>query len=272
MLFTTREQTEILQGEMSSEKATIIESQNLSLQLGGRLILQNVTLSVSQGEFITILGPNGAGKSTFLKLTLGLYQPTAGSLLVLGNAPRTGNKSIGYAPQHRTLEAGLSLRAQDIVRFGLDGEKWGLPLPSKKAQEAVDRALRDVDMLHLKDAPVGKLSGGEQQRLLIAQALLTKPKILLLDEPLASLDITHAQDIVTLIARIAAERGITVLLVTHDINPVLSVTDRVIYMAHTHSAIGKPDEIVTTDMLTRLYGSAIDVIRTKGRVIVLGEQ
>lgn len=190
----------------------------------------------------------------------------------MNKQPSKGNNEIGYAPQHRTLEADLALRATDVVGFGLDGNRWGVSLPSEKRNKRIKKALEEVDMLHLADMPVGRLSGGEQQRLLIAQALLTNPRILLLDEPLSNLDIMHAQAIVTLITKIARARNITVLLVTHDVNPVLSTIDRVIYMANCHSRIGTPAEIINNKELSELYGSPIEVVHAKGRIFVIGEE
>ena len=250
----------------------VIDLQNVQLILGGRTILEDISLTIQEGEFITILGPNGAGKSTLLKLLLGLYKPTSGEIHILGKQPKRGNNEIGYAPQHRTLEADLALRARDVVGFGLDGNKWGIALPNVKREKHIEQALDEVDMLYLADMPVGMLSGGEQQRLLIAQALLTHPKILLLDEPLSNLDISHAQAIVTLITKIARNRHITVLLVTHDVNPLLSSIDKVLYIANSHSAMGKPEEIITSKELSALYGSPIEVINTKGRLFVIGEE
>ena len=251
---------------------TIIDLQHLKLILGNRTILSDITLEIHEAEFVAILGPNGAGKSTLFKLLLGLYKPTSGSMQIFGKLPKKGNDAIGYAPQHRTLEADLALRARDVVGFGLDGNKWGISLPNTQRTKTINTALEEVDMLYLADMPVGKLSGGEQQRLLIAQALLTNPKILLLDEPLSNLDIAHAQAIVTLVVKISRERGITVLLVTHDVNPLLSVIDRVLYMANTHSAIGKVEEVITSKQLSKLYGSPVEVVTAKGRIFVIGEE
>ncbi len=251
---------------------SIISLKNINLTLSNRVILKDVSLSINEGEFIAILGPNGAGKSTLLKLLLGLYKPSSGMISIFGSSPKRGNKFIGYAPQHRTLEADMALRARDVVGFGLDGTHWGIGFPSKHKTKLIEKALDEVDMLRYANSPVGKLSGGEQQRLLIAQALLTNPKILLLDEPLASLDITHANTIINLVKSIAKKRNITVLLVTHDVNPLLAVIDRVVYIANTHSAIGKPSEIITSEVLSKLYASPIEVIQTKGRMFVIGEE
>jgi zinc/manganese transport system ATP-binding protein len=251
---------------------TTIEMERVRVQFGKRVLLEDLSLTIRQGEFITILGPNGAGKSTMLKLLLGLLKPAAGTVRVLGKAPSRGNREIGYAPQHRALEADLALRARDVVGFGLDGNRWGIGFPSKRRSALIDRALDEVNALTLADAPVGQLSGGEQQRLLIAQALLTNPRLLLLDEPLANLDIAHGQEIVALVSQVCRERGITVLLVSHDINPLLPAIDRVLYIANGQSAIGTPDEVITSATLSTLYNSSVEVVQALGRLFVVGAE
>jgi zinc/manganese transport system ATP-binding protein len=258
--------------EREQETAQVIDLEHVELQLGGRAILQDMNMTINAGEFIVVLGPNGAGKSTLLKLLLGLIRPSAGSVRVLGSAPRRGNREIGYAPQHRTLDADVALRARDLVGFGLDGHRWGVGWPSRQRKAVIDRALEEVDATAFGDAPVGQLSGGEQQRLLIAQALLTDPRILLLDEPLSNLDIAHQQEIVALIARVCRSRGVTVLLVAHDINPLLPYVDRVLYIANGHSAIGTPGEVITGAMLSRLYGSPVEVVHALDRIFVVGAE
>lgn len=250
----------------------VVHLEHVYIRLGGRTILEDINMLVKDGEFITILGPNGAGKSTLLKTLLGLIKPSEGTVHVLGRPARRGNKDIGYAPQHRALEGALALRARDVVGFGLDGNQWGFSLPSHKRKERIDEVLREVDALNLADAPVGQLSGGEQQRLLIAQALLTNPRLLLLDEPLASLDISREGEIVALVAKVCRERNVAVMLVTHDINPLLPVVDRVLYIANGRSAIGTPEEVVTSQSLTRLYGSPVEVVQALNRLFVVGAE
>ncbi len=251
---------------------TTIEMERVRVQFGKRVLLEDLSLTIRQGEFITILGPNGAGKSTMLKLLLGLLKPAAGTVRVLGKTPSRGNREIGYAPQHRALEADLALRARDVVGFGLDGNRWGIGFPSKRRSALIDRALDEVNALTFADAPVGQLSGGEQQRLLIAQALLTNPRLLLLDEPLANLDIAHGQEIVALVSQVCRERGITVLLVSHDINPLLPAIDRVLYIANGQSAIGTPGEVITSATLSKLYNSSVEVVQALGRLFVVGAE
>jgi len=251
---------------------TTIELEHVRVQFGKRILLEDLTLQIQQGEFITVLGPNGAGKSTMFKLLLGLLKPAAGTIHVLGNPPRRGNRAIGYAPQHRQLETDLALRARDVVGFGLDGDRWGIGFPTRQRRASIEHALEEVNALSFADAPVGQLSGGEQQRLLIAQALLTNPRLLLLDEPLANLDITHGQEIVALVSQVCRSRGVTVLLVSHDVNPLLPVVDRVLYIANGQSAIGTPDEVITSATLSKLYNSSVEVVQALGRLFVVGAE
>jgi zinc/manganese transport system ATP-binding protein len=257
-----------MQEQKIHDLAIVLE--NVDVRLGGVSILNEVNLSLRAGEFIVVLGPNGAGKTTLLKLLLGLIRPSAGLLQVLGQTPRRGNQAIGYVPQHRIIEPETPIRARDMVGFGLDGHQWGIGLPTRSRRDRIDRALKEVDALSLAEAPIGLLSGGEQQRLMIAQALLTDPQILLLDEPLANLDLAHQQEVVSLISRICRTRGVTTLLVSHDINPLLQVTDRVIFLAHGHSAIGAPAEVINSETLSRLYNLPVDVVQVMDRFFVVG--
>ena len=257
---------------MDENKEPVLELEHVKIQYGKRTILDDVNVSINEGEFIAILGPNGAGKSTLLKLLLGLIKPSAGIVRVLGRPPRRGNSDIGYAPQHRVLEADLALRARDVVGFGLDGHRWGIGFPNHKRRAAIDAILQEVDATAFANAPVGQLSGGEQQRLLIAQALLSNPRLLLLDEPLANLDIIHEQEIITLVQNICRTRNVAVMLVAHDINPLLPIVDRVLYLAHGQSTIGTTDEVITSATLSKLYGSQVEVVQALDRLFVVGAE
>lgn len=252
----------------------IVAFQDVAVRLGARTIWQQATFSLTEGEFVAILGPNGAGKSTLLRLLLGLLQPSEGSVRVLGRTPQRGSSAIGYVPQRRLLDPDLPVRGRDLVMLGLDGLRWGFALPgaARKQQHArVNEALAAVEATAYADRPIGHLSGGEQQRLFLAQALVGRPRLLLLDEPLASLDLRSQVGIAHLVARIAREWGITVLLVTHDINPVLPVIDRVLYVARGQIAIGKTDEVITTAKLSSLYGASVEVVHdSRGRIFVVG--
>ena len=254
------------------DKNAIISLDGVTVELGGRTIFNDVSFVVEKGEFVAILGPNGAGKTTLFKLLLGLLKPTKGTISVLGTVPHRGDGNIGYAPQHRVLETDLALRARDVVGFGLDGNKWGIGLGSRKRDKMIDAVLKEVDAHQFANAAVGHLSGGEQQRLLIAQSLITDPKLLLLDEPLSNLDISHAQEIIALLTQISKSRGVTIMLVSHDINPLLPAANRVLYMAHGHTAMGAPEEIITGATLSKLYDTNVEVIRSGGHVFVVGAE
>jgi zinc/manganese transport system ATP-binding protein len=258
----------------SEEDHSVVALQGVAVRFGERTIWRDATFAVAPGEFLAIVGPNGAGKSTLLHLLLGFLRPSEGSVRVLGEAPGRANRQIGFVPQRRTLDADLPVRGRDLVMLGLDGLRWGfsLPGPARRRQHAqVAEAIASVEATAYADRPIGQLSGGELQRLLLAQALVAQPRLLFLDEPLASLDLRSQVGIVQITARLARERGITVLLVTHDINPVLPVIDRVLYIARGQVAVGKPEEIVTSERLSQLYQAPIEVVRDRlGRVFVVG--
>ena len=252
--------------------------EDAAVALGGRTIWQEVWLTVQPGEFLAILGPNGAGKSTLLKAILGLIPLSHGTISVLGHPARRGHAAIGYVPQRRHFEADVRVRGRSIVRLGLDGRNWGLPLPflqRGKARDAARRVQEAIDLVGAAayaDRPIGELSGGEQQRLLIAQALVRKPRILALDEPLDSLDLRNQQGVAGVIRQISRETGAAVLLVAHDVNPILPSVDRVVYMAHGQVAVGTPEEVITTETLSRLYATPIEVLRaSNGQIVVVGQ-
>ena len=256
----------------------VIQVENATVVLGGHTIWQEVQLSVRPGEFLAILGPNGAGKSTLLKAILGLIPLSGGSISVLGHPARRGNAAIGYVPQRRHFEADVRVRGRSIVRLGLDGRNWGLSLPflqRGKAREANRRVQEAIDLVGAgayADRPIGELSGGEQQRLLIAQALVTQPRILALDEPLDSLDLRNQQGVAGVIRQISWDTGAAVLLVAHDVNPILPAIDRVVYIAHGQVAVGTPQEVITTETLSRLYATPIEVLHASdGRIVVVGQ-
>ncbi len=249
--------------------APLLVLDRVAVSLGGRPVLRDVSMAVAPGEFIGVIGSNGAGKTTLLRIILGLLRADSGHVMVEGKEVRRGNRAIGYVPQKAQLDPDTPLRGRDFVALGIDGERWGMPLPSLARRQRVDDALASVGARAYADAPIGRLSGGEQQRLLIAQALLTAPKILLLDEPLSNLDLRSASEIVQLFARVGRAHGVAVLLVAHDVNPLVGVMDRVLYLADGRSAVGPVDEVVTSSVLGRLYGYPIDVLHVRGRVVVV---
>ncbi len=247
----------------------ILRVDQVSVALAGRQILDQVSFTVQAGEFTGLIGPNGAGKTTLLRVILGLQRPSAGAVTVLGQPRSPRSQPIGYVPQKVLLDPDLPMRARDLVALGLDGNKYGLRLRSGTRGQAVREMLHAVDAERFADARVGNLSGGEQQRVLIAHALISRPRLLLLDEPLANLDLRSGQEIISLLARIAREQQIAVLLSAHEMNPLLPVMDRVVYVAGGRAASGPADEIVTSDVLSRLYGHRVDVLHVHGRVLVV---
>ncbi len=241
-----------------------------TLWLGRKPLWEQLTLTVPHGEFLAVLGPNGSGKTSLLRSFVGLQPLTAGRVEVLGRPARRGNPLLGYVPQQRAFDPDLALRGRDLVALGLDGHRWGWSLPSRAAAQHVDGMLRAVDAQHYAGTPIGRLSGGEQQRLRIAQALIGHPRILLCDEPLLSLDPNYQQAIVQLVSDWSRRHGATVVFVTHDINPVLSAVDRVLLLAGGRWVVGHPDTVLTSETLSKLYGAQVDVLRTRGRIVVLG--
>jgi zinc/manganese transport system ATP-binding protein len=257
--------------------AQAIRLEAATARRGTRSVWSGVDLSVGQGEFVAVLGPNGSGKSTLIHVLLGLLPLSEGAATVLGGPPGAANSQVGYLPQRRSFDAGTRVRGLDLVRLGLDGTRWGFPLPAALSASGRATARRVEEVVELVGAsayasrPIGELSGGEQQRLLIAQALVRRPRILLLDEPLDSLDLSNQGAVAALVQRICKEEGVTILLVAHDVNPILPYLDRVVYFAGGSGVEGAPREVITGPTLSRLYGVPVEVLETSdGRLVVVG--
>jgi zinc/manganese transport system ATP-binding protein len=261
----------------------VVQLSATAVKVGGNTIWAGVDITVGHGEFVAILGPNGSGKSTLLKVLLGLQPVAVGAVRVLGDAPGRNNRQIGYLPQRRAFDADVRIRGVDIVALGLDGDRWGTPIPFlsrllrpeayRARAELVARVIDLVGASGYAQRPIGQCSGGEQQRLLIAQALIRRPRMLVLDEPLDSLDVPSQAGISALIQRVCREQGVAVLLVAHDVNPILSYLDKVVYVAGGTAVAGRPAEVITADTLTRLYGTPIDVLHDRaGRLVVVGQR
>jgi zinc/manganese transport system ATP-binding protein len=256
---------------------TVVTLRDAAVRLGSRTIWSGVDLDIGAGEFVAVVGPNGSGKSTLLHAVLGLVPVSAGTISVLGRPPGRGSHEIGYLPQRRSFDASVRIRGSDIVRLGLDGDRLGLPVPGRLSRRSRDASRHVRDVLQLVEAeafahrPIGRLSGGEQQRILIAQALVRRPALLLLDEPLDSLDLPNQDAIAELLERIARDEAVTIMIVTHDVNPLLTALDQVVYVAGGHAVAGPPDEVITTEALTALYGAPVEVLYTaEGAPVVVG--
>jgi zinc/manganese transport system ATP-binding protein len=247
-----------------------------AVRLGSRTVWTGVSLTVHQGEFVAVLGPNGAGKSTLIRAILGLLPLAAGRGSVLGRPPSEARADIGYLPQRHNFDSGTRIRGVDVVQLGLDGARWGIPLPGlpgrARAAKRVAEVVELVGATAYAREPIGELSGGEQQRLLIAQALVRRPRLLLLDEPLDSLDLSNQAAVAALIRRVCQEEQVAVMLVAHDVNPILGYLDRVVYLAGGGAVEGRPDEVISSETLSRLYGAPIEVLRASdGRLVVVGQ-
>jgi zinc/manganese transport system ATP-binding protein len=248
---------------------TSIELTGVTLAFGARTILANVDLAIRDNEFVGVLGPNGSGKTTLMRAILGLLPPRAGTIRVLGKPVARGNPAVGYMPQTRGALDHLRLTGWDFVASGAKGHRWGLPLLDHTARREVAWALERVAATDLARRPLAETSGGERQRLLLAQALLGRPRLLLLDEPLISLDPHHQSAVVELTRTLQQDLGIAVLFSAHELNPLLGALDRVLYLGRGHAALGTVDEVITSPVLSRLYGSDIEVVRVNGRIFVM---
>jgi zinc/manganese transport system ATP-binding protein len=244
----------------------------VTLSLGGRTVLEDVSLALASGEFVGLLGPNGAGKTTLMRAILGLLPPAAGRIEVFGEAPKRGNAAIGYMPQTRPELGGARLNGWDFVASVVNGSRPGLPFHGRAARQEVARVLDLVGAASLARRPIAALSGGERQRLLLAQALLGRPKLLLLDEPLSHLDPSRQDAVVALAKRLQRELGVAVLFSAHELNPLLGALDRVLYLGNRQAALGTVAEVITGPVLSRLYGAEIEVVELRGRIFVMSGQ
>ena len=255
--------------EGTGAREEVLSVEGVSVRLSGREILKDVSFGIGAGEFTGLIGSNGAGKTTLFRVILGLQASTDGRVLVDGRPRSRRNPLIGYVPQKFFLDPDMPLRARDLVGLGLDGHRFGIARPSRARNELIDEMLAAVDAQGFADARVGTLSGGEQQRVLIAHALISRPKLLLLDEPLANLDLPSGQEVVALLARIAAEHGIAILISAHEMNPLLPVMERIVYLVGGRAASGTTEQVIRTDVLSELYGRQVEVLHIHGRVLVV---
>jgi zinc/manganese transport system ATP-binding protein len=247
----------------------VVELDHATIRIGGRIVLADAGFTIEQGEFIGVLGPNGAGKTTLMRSILGLLPPVAGTLRVFGRTPQRGDRTIGYLPQLRTVLPDLRVRGLDFIGASLNGERWGVPRLSHKDRHMIEETLEAVGARELANRPLSQMSGGERQRLLLAQALIGSPKLLLLDEPLISLDARHQEVAIEVVRQVCRDRGITVLFSAHELNQLLPAIDRVLYLGNGRAELGTVDEVVTAPVLSKLYGTDIEVVRAGKHIFVM---
>jgi zinc/manganese transport system ATP-binding protein len=249
----------------------LVAAENLSAGYPGRKVWQGANFAVDKGEFVAIIGPNGAGKTTLFRMLLGLQRPLGGTIRIFGEEPRRGSHRIGYVPQQHVIDQESHIESLELVRLGLSGKKWGFSFRSHEDREAALSALQSVGALEFAHRPLAELSGGELQRIFLAEALASNPDLLLLDEPLSNLDMRHEREQVQLLSEIVRSRNVAVLLIAHNINPLMPYLDRVIYIANGKVAGGKPSEVLTTESLSDLYGVRVEVLRdSRGNVAIVG--
>lgn len=252
----------------------VARGDHLEVAYKGHTVWSDANFRIERGEFVAVIGPNGAGKTTLFRLLLGLVRPTRGSVAILGGPPRRGNARVGYVPQSHSVDKDTNVAANELVRLGYSGNRWIPPITPgmlRREREAAESALRAVGALELGKKSLGLMSGGELQRVFLAEALAGYPEILLLDEPLASLDIRRAREMVALINSLVRTRHVTTLLVAHDINPLIQCLDKVIYIANGRVATGLPSEVLTTERLTALYGVPVEVLQdSRGNMVIVG--
>lgn len=255
-----------------SKPKPVLEINNATLAYGSTKLWENLNLVVEPHEFIAVIGANGSGKTSLLKAILGQEKLTSGSIRINGAPVKGGRSDVGYIPQHRGTDASTPMRARDLLRLGFDGHRWGIPLPTRAMRARVDHVLDCIDGRALADEPVGSLSGGQLQRFRVGQAVIGNPNLILADEPLSALDLNQQQAVANLIDQERREHESAVLFVTHDVNPILGMVDRVLYLANGQFRIGTPDEVLRSEVLSELYGTPVDVLRNQGRIVVVGTQ
>lgn len=250
--------------------APVLRLTAAGLAFGGRQLWHNLNLELQPGEFLAVLGPNGTGKTSLLKTILGQQKLSSGTIEFLGEPVKRGSRKIGYIPQQKLLEHGTPLRSRDLVAFGVNGNRWGLPITARAVRRQVDDILAAVGATEFANVPVSILSGGEQQRVRVGQSIAGTPSLLLCDEPLISLDLHHQRQVSELINAQRTAINTAVVFVTHDVNPILGMVDRVLYLAGGRFRVGTPDEVLRSEVLSYMYDTPVEVIRSRGRIVVLG--
>jgi zinc/manganese transport system ATP-binding protein len=256
---------------MNTLHSKIITAENLVAGYQDKTVWEGANFDIDSGEFVAVIGPNGAGKTTLFRLLLGLQQPISGTIKIFNAEPKRGNPKIGYVPQRHTIDNETNIESLELVRLGFSGKHWGFSLFSKNDRKAAFDAMESVGASELAHHPLSALSGGELQRIFLAEALVSNPDLLLLDEPLSNLDMRREKELLQLVDNVVRSRGVTALLIAHNINPLLPFLDKVVYIANGKVATGKPKEVLTSESLTVLYGVPIEVLNdSKGNIAIIG--
>jgi manganese/iron transport system ATP-binding protein len=244
-----------------------LELQGVSVRYDGAPALENVSLRVQRGNQVAVVGPNGAGKSTLFNVITGILKPQQGMVRIAGSGPN-GHICVGYVPQRSRIDWRFPVTVADVVMMGRVGKIGMLRRPGREDHERVHSALAQVDMLSLANRQIGELSGGQQQRVFLARTLAQEAELLLLDEPLAGLDIPSQEAILRILAQMRAA-GITLLIATHDLNQAAEQFDQMMLLNRAVIAYGPPAQVLTADNLTRAYGGQLHVVHTTSGDLVV---
>jgi zinc transport system ATP-binding protein len=234
----------------------IVRLVDVWVQLDGVTVLEGVTLSIRQSDFLGIIGPNGGGKTTLLKVILGLLKPSRGRVRVFGDTPERGREYVGYVPQYSLFDRYFPVNVWDVVLMGRVGHVKRFKGYSTEDKELAHEALETVEMLDFQNAQIGKLSGGQQQRVFIARALITKPKLLLLDEPMASVDSPMQTELYELFEKLRQQMAI--VLVSHDISAVSIYVDKIACL--NRRLYYHDSKELTAEDLEAAYQCPVDII------------
>lgn len=233
-----------------------LQVDHLTVSLGSRVVLEDVSLVVEQGDFLGLIGPNGAGKTVLLKTILGLVTPDSGRVVLLGDTPEKSRLKVGYVPQLAGFDRSFPIRALDVVLMGMLAQRGAFARPNSVERDKAQHALEQVGLGFASKRQIGKLSGGELQRVLIARAIAKEPEMMLLDEPTASLDTRVGSDLYALLTELAGSK--TIILVSHDIGVISAHVTTIACLNRTLHCHTKSE--LTAEILSETYGCPVELL------------